>query len=205
MGFVVSGDHRRRRPPTGSGTSPTILKICRMGGEADSSLLLPGRRPWPRCNTPARTCGWRSTTRSFPAPPAVAAARAAPLARGYTGSTSTMYSRPTAASISDSWLARAATSRSATTTEQVRRARSGQHRELVAQHEDLQVPGGGVAGDRAGSWMSGAVGSANLDSTGGLRRGAASRHRTACRCGPAAHSHVRVSATYRFLRGRLPT
>ena len=28
-----------------------------------------------------------------------------------------------------------------------------QHRELVAQHEDLQVPGGVAAGDRASSWM----------------------------------------------------
>jgi hypothetical protein len=117
----------------------------------------------PLCNSPATSLAQMQQPRAnlrmevdneeLPSAASSGSRPGCPLARGYTGSTSTMCSRPIAASISDSWLARAATSRPATTTNRFAAHAPVQHRELVAQHEDLQVPGGGVAGDRASSRM----------------------------------------------------
>ena len=78
-----------------------------------------------------------------------------------------------------------------------------QHRELVAQDEDLQIPGGVAAGERASSWMK------RRRQVGGSRQllvalswGVGSRDRTACRCGPAAHRpRPSFSAPYRRVGG----
>ncbi len=63
MGTVASGDHRLRRPPLGSGASPTILKIDRFGWlswpsgwEVDSTLLLAGDVLGPDATAPWRCC-----------------------------------------------------------------------------------------------------------------------------------------------------
>jgi hypothetical protein len=114
--------------------------------------------------------------------------------------------RPTAASTSDSWLARAATSRSATTTDRFAAHAPVQHRELVAQHEDLQVPGGGVAGDRASSRMErrrrvGESRQRRWPSSWGQRHGTEPR----VDADPQLTATSEFPPPYRFLRGMLPT
>ena len=89
-----------------------ILKIGRLGGEADSTSPLAGDVLGPDATAPARTLRMEVDDKELgPPPPAVAAARVGP------------------------------------------RTPPAQQRELVAQDEDLQIPGGVAAGDRASIWM----------------------------------------------------
>ncbi len=144
-------------PPLGSGTSPTILKIGRFGWGSGLHFVTRRRRPWPRCNSPPRErCGWRSTTRSTATaarsgsrpgrPPGTRPHPAPhrPCAPGQPRRRPRLpgrRERPRAAPPQP-------------LTGSPRTPPPAQHRELVAQHEDLQVPGGVAADDRASSWMS---------------------------------------------------